>query len=61
MVFLKHPDEQSIVSEPPEYADQMGDSEGPGVEDPAPRVSTESTEDMADWFASDEAGFWMSL
>ncbi len=65
MYFLKHADEQVTVSaDLPEHTNTLGDSmcscEANGVEDQL-AVNAENLEEMADWLASDEAAFWMSL
>ncbi len=60
MYFLKHSDEQSTVSELPEYIDAVCDGESNSLEDQPPADNAATTEAMPDWFASDEAGFWMS-
>ncbi len=62
MYFLKHTNEEAMESdELPEHMDTVWDIDGHSAEDQRLSPSAETTEDMDSWFASDEAGFWMSL
>ena len=62
MDLLERVDEQSIVpDELPEHADSLCDNKANTGEDQQSLLNSDSTEDMASWFASDEAAFWMSL
>ncbi len=62
MYYLRHTDEQCIVS-----IDRLEPVDGPcdcaANDDDEQQVVADSgcTETMASWFASDEAAFWMSL
>ncbi len=62
MYFLKHTDEPPIVFEElPEYIVSLCEDEVYAAEGQPTPASTDSTEDMTDWLASDEAAFLMSL
>ncbi len=62
MYYLKHADEQAIVADDlPEHLDTSFDGEPNDRDDSQAQTTTGSLADIDDWFASDDAAFWMSL
>ncbi len=62
MYLFRHVEEEPLVSdELPAYPDLFCDGEVIGADDQPPASNADCGEGMIDWFASDEAAFWMSL